>query len=125
MKQSVIKTKHSQEFLESLTLRLYTQYSGLIVLSTVCLILLHTDAHSTDTGLKHSTPQTHLSTHPTLCSFAITILLCSRIHYSLSATQHKDSPLHDCPSLVVCWPVYAADCVSQTFYTVLFTAVYP
>ena len=36
------------------------QYTGLIALSKVFLVLLHLKAHSTDSGLDHSTPQIHV-----------------------------------------------------------------
>jgi hypothetical protein len=47
LKQPVTATEHSQE----INLHLYIQYSGFIAQYAVCLVLLSTDDHGTDTGL--------------------------------------------------------------------------
>jgi hypothetical protein len=49
---------------QEITPPLYIQYSRLIAISTVYLVLLSTDAHNTDNGLEHSIPQIHSSTIP-------------------------------------------------------------
>jgi hypothetical protein len=63
---------HSQDF----TLHSYIQLSRLIALSRVCFVLLSTVAHSTVTGLGHSTPYIHFSFH----SSAVSISLHPTVH---------------------------------------------
>ena len=60
-----------------------TLYSGLIAVSTVCFVLLSTDAHSSDAGLEHSTSHIHLSTHSLLFSSAVTVSLHCAVHAPL------------------------------------------
>jgi hypothetical protein len=104
-----VETEHSQEFQESLTgdyPALYIQFSGLIAVSTVCLVLLSNCAHSTDAGLKHSTPQIHFHT-------------CSSTYATqwLAVTQLS----------VSCYlqALFIAYCMSQTYFTLLVTAGIP
>ena len=87
-----------------ITLHSYIQYSGLIALSTGFIILLSTDAHSTDTSLEHSTPQIHFSTLQStmqFCSYNLPSLCYP--HSSLRYTQNTVSPWHVCTPLAECW----------------------
>jgi hypothetical protein len=66
----------------------YTQYSGLIALSTPCLVLLVTDAYGSDNGLEYSTPQIHFQTSSTLCSSSAKSPSRSTLHSCRSAIRH-------------------------------------
>jgi hypothetical protein len=85
-------------------LQLYIQYCGLIALSTGCIILLSTAAHSTDTSLEHSTPQIHFSTTQStmqFCSYNLPSLCCPQL--LLRYTRNTVSPWHVCIPLGECW----------------------
>jgi len=68
---------------QDITLHLYIQISGLIALSTLCLILL-----STDIGLEHSTSQICSHTRSTLCISQLSPHSLSAIHSPHSAISH-------------------------------------
>ena len=69
---------HAQE----ITWHTYIHYFGLIALSTVCIVLLCTDDHSTDTGLEQSTPLIQFSTCSAVCSYnpPYAVYTCSPLH---------------------------------------------
>ena len=85
---------------QEITLHLYIQYSGLIALSTLRLVL--SSAH---TGLEHSTSQIHSHTRSTLCSSSAKSPSLSAIHCPHSAMSHTlNHYATTVPHLTVCWP---------------------
>ena len=70
-----------------ITLHSYIQYFGLISLSAVCLFLLSTDAHSTDTGLENSTSLIRFTLF-TLGSSSAKFLSLSAVHATCSDIRH-------------------------------------
>ena len=81
--------EHSQDFKNQtweINRHSYIWYSGLIAVSTLCLILLCADAHSTDTRLEHSTAQIHFSTMQRTMHFSSYSLPSLCHSHSLSAT---------------------------------------
>ena len=94
LRQNIHKNfkNHSQE----ITLHSYIQHSRLIALSTVCFVLLSTDAHSTVTSLERLISPFAVPQFQSPLTLPSTVAL----HYK----QHTDLPLHYCPYLAVRWP---------------------
>jgi hypothetical protein len=80
-----------------ITLYLFSNYSWLIAQCTVCIILLSADAHSTDTGLKHSSSQIHFSTTQWIMQFCSYSLPCLLSTLAICYMQLTDSLWYDCP----------------------------
>jgi hypothetical protein len=90
---------------QQVTLHLYIQYSALLALFTLCLVLL-----STDTILKHSTSQILSHNHSTL-------YVTSAKSRSLSTT-HWLTVTWPYPILLSAGPIYVAYSLSQTFFAI-------
>ena len=97
---------------QDITLHLYIQYTGLIALCSLCLVLL-----STDTDLEHSTSQIHSDTHSTLCIFSPKSISLSAIHSPRSRISdtwtHRDTTV---PHLTVRWPYMLLICCLRSSF---------
>jgi hypothetical protein len=112
--------------LQDIALHSCIQYSWLIALSTVCLILLSTDAHSTDTGLdtQFATDSLlHCATPYAVLQLKSPVTLSSTLIAPLSATH--------CLAVtrlsISRYPLasYDAYCTSRIYFAVLVTVGYP
>jgi len=105
-----------RSYSKEITLHSCIQYSGLIALSKVFLLPLPLNAHSTDSGLDHSTPQSHFSnTRSTLFGSAVTPFTAPSTLATLSTTtcQRRNSRCYTTVSLLLSVGHICHLCASQ------------